>query len=63
MPASAATVYTDTGWELEAVASDRNDKWLESINTPFLVKCTVSNVKPMIAEVLSWGSGSRGRGG
>ena len=51
----ATPVPTDTGWELEkAVAPDRNDKWLESINTPFLVKCTVSNVKPMIAEVLSW---------
>lgn len=56
----ATHVPTDTGWELEkAVAPDRNDKWLESINTPFLAKCTVSNVKPMIAEVLSWGSGSR----
>ncbi len=53
-------VPTDSGWELErSVAPDRNDKWLESINTPFLVKCAVSNVKPMIAEVLSWGSGSR----
>jgi hypothetical protein len=56
----ATPVPTDTGWEMEkAVAPDHNDKWLENINTPFLVKCTVSNVNPMIAEVLSWGSGSR----
>ena len=56
----ATPVPCDTGWELEKiVARDRNDKWLETLNTPFLVKCTVSNVKPIIAEVLSWGSGSR----
>jgi len=56
----ATPVPADSGWELEnSVAPDRNDKWLESINTPFLVKCTVSNVNPMMAEVLSWGSGSR----
>lgn len=51
-------VPEDTGWELEKAASS-SDKWLESIETPFLVRCTLSNVSPMIAEVLSWGSGSR----
>lgn len=56
----ATPVPTDTGWELKKItAQERCDNWLESITTPFLVKCTVSNVKPMIAEVLSWGSGSR----
>lgn len=56
----ATVVPPDAGWEMEAsVAPDFNDKWLEDIKTPFLVKCTVSNVKPMIAEVLSWGAGAK----
>jgi len=54
----ATPVPPDSGWELERV-NTQNDKWLESIDTPFLVRCSVSNVKPMIAEILSWGSGSR----
>lgn len=53
-------VPVDTSWEFErTVPPDKNDRWLEDIKTPFLARCTVSNVKPMIAEILSWGSGSR----
>lgn len=54
----ATPVPTDMGWELEPIANG-NDQWLENINTPFLVRCSVKNVKPMVAEILSWGSGSR----
>lgn len=49
----------DTGWELEKSVGSGNDQWLESIKKPFLVRCTISNVNPAVAEVLSWGSGSR----
>ena len=53
-------VPIDTAWEFEqTVPPDRNDLWLESVKTPFLARCTVSNVNPMIAEILSWGSSSR----
>lgn len=56
----SSQVPMDTGWEMESsVAPDGSDHWLEKIRTPFLVKCKVSNVKPMIAEVLSWGAGAK----
>lgn len=50
----------DIGWELmEDMPPDNSDDWLECIETPFLVKCRVSNVKPAMAEVLSWGAGAK----
>jgi len=52
-------VPPDTGWELEKSVGSGSDSWLESIKKPFLVRCTISNVNPSVAEVLSWGSGSR----
>lgn len=55
----ATPVPPDTGWELERAVGTGSDQWLESITNPFLVRCSVSNVNPMVAEVLSWGSGSR----
>ncbi|QOI07871.1 hypothetical protein [Pseudomonas savastanoi] len=33
-------------------------QWLEQVNTPFLVECSISNLDPITAEILSWGSGS-----
>ncbi|ANN80816.1 hypothetical protein [Bordetella flabilis] len=55
----ATPVPPDAGWELERSVGSGSDQWLESIKTPFLVRCTISNVNPLMAEVLSWGSGSR----
>lgn len=53
-------VPPDSGWEYEKIVGPKNgDKWLENIDTSFLVKCTLTNINPMIAEILSWGSGSR----
>ncbi len=52
-------VPPDTGWELERSVGSGQDHWLESVTRPFLVRCTISNVNPLMAEVLSWGSGSR----
>ncbi|QRD58255.1 hypothetical protein H8Z75_23420 (plasmid) [Xanthomonas citri pv. citri] len=51
-------VPSDSRWErMRRVQSD--DGWLEKVETPFLVKAEITNVKPVIAEVLSWGGGSR----
>lgn len=56
----STVVPPDSGWEMEpSVAPDGSDQWLEDIKQPFLVRCTVSEVKPMIAEVLSWGAGAK----
>jgi len=50
----------DYDWELESPVSLRKhgDNWLESVDTPFLVKCSVTNVIPLFAEILSWNSGT-----
>lgn len=53
-------VPPDTGWEHEkSLGKDRTDHWLESVTTPFMVQCSIKNIDPMIAEILSWGSGAK----
>lgn len=56
----ATPVPPDRGWELHKnIGSNKGDNWLETVDKPFLVKCSVTNLKPMLAEVLSWGSGAK----
>ena len=50
-------VPPDTGWEL--VKEKMTDSELESLDKPFLVRCRITNIKPIMAEALSWGSGSK----
>lgn len=50
-------VPPDTGWEL--VKQKLTDADLERMDKPFLVRCRITNVKPIMAEALSWGSGSK----
>lgn len=46
-------------WQHEKTsARDGYDQWLEEIKNPFLVHCSITNIDPMVAEILSWGSGS-----
>ena len=47
----------DTGWEL--VAQKLTDSDLERMDKPFLVRCRITNVKPIMAEALAWGGGSK----
>lgn len=50
----------DTGWEVvKDIPADKNDRWLESVTQPFLVKVRISDMNQQIAEVTSFGSGSR----
>lgn len=50
----------DKHWELVKKRSQPNfDKWIADLDKPFLVQCTVSDVKPKVAEILSWGSGAK----
>lgn len=57
----ATPVPSETGWDHRSCDPTASDHWLEQIDTPFLAHCSISNLKPMIAEVLSWGSGAQGR--
>ncbi len=50
-------VPPDTGWEL--VKQKLTDADLERMEKPFLVRCRITNVKPIMAEALSWGGGSK----
>lgn len=50
-------VPSDTGWEL--VKHKLSDSELERLDKPFMVHCRITNVKPIISEALSWGSGSK----
>lgn len=50
-------VPPDTGWELVKAKLTEND--LERMDKPFLVRCRITNVKPIMAEALSWGGGAR----
>jgi len=50
-------VPPDTGWEL--VKQKLTNADLERMDKPFLVRCRITNVKPIMAEALSWGSGSK----
>jgi hypothetical protein len=54
-------VPSDMGWEMENPSSlkKRSADWLDSLETPFLVKVSVANVQPMVSDVLSWSSGSK----
>lgn len=46
-------------WEMENIGDKgTDDSWLCSLENPFLVRCTLSNIKPVISEILSWGGGS-----
>lgn len=53
----AHKVPPDTGWEL--VKQKLTESELERMEKPFLVRCRITNIKPIMAEALSWGSGSR----
>lgn len=47
-------------WELENVdGKPGDDQFLENIQNPFLVRCTLSSITPMVSEILSWGGGSK----
>lgn len=50
-------VPPDTGWEL--VKQRLSDSDLERMENPFLVRCRITNIKPIMAEALSWGGGSK----
>ena len=50
-------VPADADWTL--VEKPMTDAELEKLDRPFLVRCRITNVKPMIAEALSWGSGAK----
>ncbi len=50
-------VPPDTGWEL--VKQKLTEAELERMDKPFLVRCRITNVKPIMAEALAWGSGSK----
>jgi len=54
-------VPSDMGWEMENPSSlkKRSEDWLDSLDTPFLVKVSVANVQPMVSDVLSWSSGAK----
>lgn len=52
-------VPADNGWTLMEFKEGNGNLKLESIDTPFLAQCSLSNINPMIAEILSWGSGSQ----
>lgn len=56
----ATPLPQDSGWEsLDGIPPDGSDGFLDDIEHPFLVRCRVSDVKPVIAEMLSWGAGAR----
>jgi len=51
----ATPVPSDTTeWEMDKITTlnHHNDEWLEGINMPFLVKCTINNINPEFAEIL-----------
>lgn len=53
-------VPLDVGWEQGIrIPNVKSEKWLESIETPFLLKFSLKNIDPAVAEILSWGAGSQ----
>ena len=50
-------VPPDTGWTL--VKNRMSDDELDRLEIPFIVRCRITDVKPLMAETLSWGSGSK----
>lgn len=50
-------VPPDTGWTL--AKQKLSDAELEAMELPFMVRCRITNVKPIMAEALSWGSGAK----
>ncbi|QTP13331.1 hypothetical protein [Serratia symbiotica] len=53
-------VPLDIGWESGVrIPNTKTDSWLETIDTPFLVRFSLNNINPDIAEILSWGAGSQ----
>ena len=57
----APPVPSDMAWEMENPSSlkKRSEDWLDSLETPFMVKVSVANVQPMVSDVLSWSSGAK----
>ena len=53
----AQKVPPDTGWVL--AKQKLSEAELENMEQPFMVRCRITNVKPIMAEALSWGSGSK----
>lgn len=52
----------DTGWEFQKSSGKvKLDTWLSTIDKPFLANCIITNVQPMIGEILSWGSGAQAK--
>lgn len=50
-------VPPDTGWRL--VDTPLSDAELERMTQPFVVRCRLTDFKPLVAETLSWGSGAK----
>ncbi|MEA9392217.1 hypothetical protein SJI19_16960 [Acerihabitans sp. TG2] len=56
----ATKVPLDVGWEQGVrIPNTKTDTWLENIDTPFLLRFSLNNINPDIAEILSWGAGSQ----
>lgn len=53
----AHKVPPDSGWVLAKQKLTETE--LESMELPFMVRCRITNVKPIMAEALSWGSGAK----
>lgn len=52
----ATPVPPDTGWRPYALAHEEN---LDDLRLPFLADCKITDVKPAVAEILSWGIGAK----
>lgn len=54
----ATKVPGDKKWKRISDIPPKIDSWLEACQTPFLIKMSLRNIDPEMAELLSWGSGS-----
>lgn len=51
------SVPPDSGWEL--IKHKMSDAELDRMDKSFLVRCRITNIKPIMAETLSWGGGAK----
>lgn len=52
-------VPSDLNWELVRSDNYKQHSFLSEVDKPFLVKATLENINPNVAEILSWGSGAQ----